>query len=406
MHMPGESKSIIWDDDDGRSVYADLCSVTSTRDEISLLFGVSRMSASENDELRVKLKERIVLNPLAAKRFSIVLRHALQEYESGIRMSKTDRIIETAASNEGPGFPINSREKTKVDLLLGILRQLNLEYGLERSFKITHRKINENRLLLGFRKNAIQPESSEKIRDVCRQLDMPVTYLKVLEQQLTDANYIHFGYEASGTSCMYKVYLEFWEKIKTEMQQKENRPDQALLHLGFKWDASNSRIHALTRYIWHPWISVEEILMRVAQILEPDKHQAPFNAVTDMVKLAAGNMPHYDFLYLEVTEKDNPRRSFDINMYRANLQMRRLKPFLETIFRHYGISEDTFSQLYEKVKTRTFGHISGGIDRNGKDFLSIYYGVTEVSIEVRTGALNNGACLNSADERTGHLQKG
>jgi hypothetical protein len=382
MHMPEESKSIIWYDDDGCSVYADMSSVAGTRDEISLLFGVSQMVASENDEIRVKLKERIVLSPLAAKRFSIVLRHALQKYESC------------------------SRENTKLDLLLGILRRLDLKYGLERSFKIAHQKINENRFLLGFGKNAIQPEPFEKIRDICRKLDMPVNYLKVLEQQLTDANYIHFGYEASGPSCMYKVYLEFWEKIKSEIQKKDNRPGQALLHLGFKWDASNSKIHALTRYTWHPWISVEEILMRVAQILEPDKHQAPFNAVTDMVKLAADNMPHHDFLYLDVTEEDNPRRSFDINMYRANLQMRRLKPFLETIFRHYGISEDTFSQLYEKIKTRTFGHISGGIDRNGKDFLSIYYGVTEVSIEVRTGVLNNGACLDDADERTGHLQAG
>lgn len=78
--------------------------------------------------------------------------------------------------NESLVFSINSRENTKVDLRLGILRRLNLKYGLERSFKIAHKKINENRLLLGFGKDAIQPEPLEKVRDVCRRLDMSENY--------------------------------------------------------------------------------------------------------------------------------------------------------------------------------------------------------------------------------------
>jgi hypothetical protein len=383
--MPDESKSIRWyDDGAGGSVYADITSVTSTRDEISLLFGVSQVSASKNDELRVELKKRIVLSPLVAKRFSMLLHHVLQKYESDIKPN-ADRIIETtAAINEKPVSPIKSGGPTGLDLLLGILKQLNLKYGLERSFKIDHKKINENRFLLGFERDRIQSESFEKIIDICRQLDMPASLLKVLEQKLTDANYIHFGYEASGKSCIYKVYLEFWEKIKAEMQKKGGN-DKAVLHLGFKWDSSDNKTHALTRYTWHPWISVEDILMRTKQILEPDEHQATFNAVANMVKLAATKIPHHEFLYLDVTEEGNPRRSFDINMYRANLQMRQLKPLLEDIFYHYGIPENEFFQLFEKVKNKMFGHISGGIDRNGKDFLSIYYGVTEVSIEASAG---------------------
>ena len=62
-------------------------------------------------------------------------------------------------------------------------------------------------------------------------------------------------------------------------------------------------------------------------------------------------------------------------MYRAALELRELHPFLSEMCQHYSISSETFQAIYDQVKTKIFGHLSGGIDREGKDFLTVYYGV-------------------------------
>jgi hypothetical protein len=45
--------------------------------------------------------------------------------------------------------------------------------------------------------------------------------------------------------------------------------------------------------------------------------------------------------------------------------------------RHLSISPERFSALYDPIKSKRFGHVSGGVDRNGKEFLTVYYGVEE-----------------------------
>jgi hypothetical protein len=41
--------------------------------------------------------------------------------------------------------------------------------------------------------------------------------------------------------------------------------------------------------------------------------------------------------------------------------------------RHYSIPSGEFDHLFEQVGDKIFGHLSGGIDREGKDFLTTYY---------------------------------
>ena len=81
------------------------------------------------------------------------------------------------------------------------------------------------------------------------------------------------------------------------------------------------------------------------------------------------------FIYLEMSEENNDRVSFDINLYKANLQIKEIYPFLWQICQHYSISVETFNLFSEKINTKIFGHLSGGIDKEGKDFLTIYYEV-------------------------------
>jgi len=61
-------------------------------------------------------------------------------------------------------------------------------------------------------------------------------------------------------------------------------------------------------------------------------------------------------------------------VYGANLELQEVYPFLLDMCRHYSIPEEQFHNLYEPTKTQILGHLAGGIDREGRDFFTIYFG--------------------------------
>lgn len=77
--QPGK---IRWDDTSMRSTYANVCNVASTREEVTLLFGTNQTWHTGQKELTVGLSDRIILNPYAAKRLSMLLNNVIGEYES------------------------------------------------------------------------------------------------------------------------------------------------------------------------------------------------------------------------------------------------------------------------------------------------------------------------------------
>ena len=71
-----------WDDSKMQTSYANVVNATSTREEVSIFFGTNQTwNVKEGDELTVQLNERIVLNPYAAKRLTVLLSGILGEYE-------------------------------------------------------------------------------------------------------------------------------------------------------------------------------------------------------------------------------------------------------------------------------------------------------------------------------------
>ena len=74
--------SVRWDDSNMMSTYANVCNVSSTREEMTLLFGTNQTWHTGQQELTVVLTNRIILNPFAAKRLSTLLGNVVQQYES------------------------------------------------------------------------------------------------------------------------------------------------------------------------------------------------------------------------------------------------------------------------------------------------------------------------------------
>jgi len=355
--------NIQWNEYNIEDIHANVCTVARSREEISLLFGTEQADPVSQEDV-INLTDRIILNPSTAKQLAFVLSGVIKDYESKFG------IIREASLKSS-----ESDIKEKSTALFRIVKELGVEVGLEYSFKILEKSLLKNRFLLGINKKEIDIHAPERIIQICRQLNMPQSFMKTFRQCLFDANYVHFGFEDAETTCVYKVYLEFWDSIREDISLSKNFSRPFLLHIGFKWDAFDNDRKSITRYTWYPWISVAEILDRMGAIVNPVQHRLLFETAEGIVRIAAERIPPQDVMYLEVFEDGNPRKSFDINVYRAGLQIGEMYAFLAGLGQYYDVSHKDFHQLYDRVKDKRFGHISGGVNREGKDFFTIYYGV-------------------------------
>jgi hypothetical protein len=76
-----EGTRIKWDDANMKSAYANVCNVTSTREEVVMLFGINQAWNRGQKEVTIQLTDRIIVSPYAAKRLSMLLQGVVSEYE-------------------------------------------------------------------------------------------------------------------------------------------------------------------------------------------------------------------------------------------------------------------------------------------------------------------------------------
>lgn len=75
-------RKIRWDDTNMKSVYANVCNVSGTREEIVLLFGMNQAWHSAQEDVTIQLADRIVLSPFVAKRLALLLNSVIKDYET------------------------------------------------------------------------------------------------------------------------------------------------------------------------------------------------------------------------------------------------------------------------------------------------------------------------------------
>jgi hypothetical protein len=90
----GAIPRVKWDDSEMKSSYANVCNVASTREEVTLLFGTHQNWHSAQREVSVRLSDRIILNPYAAKRLARLLTGVVAEYEKRFGPLGTDVLPE------------------------------------------------------------------------------------------------------------------------------------------------------------------------------------------------------------------------------------------------------------------------------------------------------------------------
>ena len=73
---------IQWDDSQMQSSYANVCNAVGTREEVVLFFGISNPPNAPGVDLSVKLSNRVILSPHAAKRLAKLLGNVVTQYEA------------------------------------------------------------------------------------------------------------------------------------------------------------------------------------------------------------------------------------------------------------------------------------------------------------------------------------
>ena len=76
-----EGARIKWDDSNMKSSYANVCNVTSTREEVEMLFGINQAWNRGQKEVTIQLTDRVIISPYAAKRLTMLLDGVVKEYE-------------------------------------------------------------------------------------------------------------------------------------------------------------------------------------------------------------------------------------------------------------------------------------------------------------------------------------
>jgi len=258
----------------------------------------------------------------------------------------------------------------RAHFLASLIEAERVRHGREDSFKMSRGGLLTNRFLLGI---PLQEISPARVMHLCNALGMPRSCQASFQGHLGDANLIFFGLEDDGKRAFYKAYLEFWDLVRQYVLRTGSTSPQ-LLNLGFKWraDSGGSDVR-IARYTCFPLLSVSDILGRVQLIYADGSAPAAHTGASGIIRRAAAANPSASFLYVEVSEEGNPRKSFDVNLYKANLQVGDIHPFLSDLARHFCIPTETFEPWLNGIAVRPLGHLSGGLDKDGRDFITTYY---------------------------------
>ena len=251
-----------------------------------------------------------------------------------------------------------------------LLEQLGLSCGYEKSFKLTQQHLLPNRYLLGIDRPALD---QDKLTTILDRLEMPQYFVDEFTDRISAANLLLIGFEEGIEDCIYKIYLEYWDAIRSKLEHSKPPYSPETLFLGYKWSALESGRAVLTDYLYYPKLNLDEIIERLEATIPASGDAATFDIARQIVMLCADRVDCEALVYLEAGEADNPRKSFDINLYPAAVRMEKIYPLLQRLCRCFGVEIESLDKVYKNVHFRELGHISGGTDRNGNPFFTVYY---------------------------------
>ena len=258
--------------------------------------------------------------------------------------------------------------------LMQLVSALDIPYQYERSFRLAPTTLLANRFLLTLNRADFGDTALEQCLDIGRQLDMPISLQQQVTPAFAEAACVHFGFEGGTESIICKLYIER-AVTEDEREKAVARDEPVLLHQAFKW-APGDDMRVVTNYFWYPQAPLETIRDRIREIFASTDDSQAARFAEHALDIAASRVDANRLQYLEVLEDENGRRSFDLNVYEAELQVKDLQPELNEIRDYFDVKRGSFQAMYDQVRLHPLGHVAGGVHRNGEEFFNIYHGVT------------------------------
>jgi hypothetical protein len=248
------------------------------------------------------------------------------------------------------------------------LQTLGLLWGREDSFKLGPRRLLADRMLVGVQAASM---SVDVLLHLSEKLGMPTAAKVLLAARLPLANAVFFGTEEDDGERICKIYLEFWDEVRQAVRKGARDPQ--LLHFGVKWSSARAGHFEQAQYVCHPLLGARDVLRRMGDAYPEDGTATAGKEIArSIVRRGLRRAPQAAFLYLDASEAGNPRRSFDINLYKAGLHVKDVDAELRQAAANFGLAEEAMEAQLQRLGSRPLGHISGGLDRRGEEFLSVY----------------------------------
>lgn len=251
-----------------------------------------------------------------------------------------------------------------------LIEDLLLPCKYERSFKLMPQKVLANRYALAL---SLKILTSAQVSMIVERLRMPEDLRASLEREIADASWLGIGFEHSPPSCIFRIYLEFAQNLRKLSQSTMQSQESFISIRGYKWNPVNQLQRSISEYRCFPGLTKNQILDRIQTIFRTDSNRVPIDVCCEIVDIAACRASLQDLVFMEVAEENSSRKSFDVNVYPAKLPLSSIHAPLRRLRDHYSICSTTFNRLENLVLDRWFGHISGGIDKHGYAFTTVYY---------------------------------
>jgi hypothetical protein len=256
--------------------------------------------------------------------------------------------------------------------LIDLVRALKAPYGLERSVKIVPGALMEDRFLISLHRSALGA-AADTLTQMGRALGLPPDFAGAIAQAQGEADVVHFGHEGGSEHAIYKIYLEYASRVRRA--QAQNAGDPVLVYRAYKWMPGAQGPRAVTHYTWLPCRDRNAIAARLRTLAPPAEAPRALGCGLDLLARAAARTDARHLFLMEVEEPGNPRLSYDINVYRAELHLRDIADLVEAAATDFAVPQPQVRALLERCGALALGHLSAGRDRDGDEFVTLYYGV-------------------------------
>lgn len=257
-------------------------------------------------------------------------------------------LIGGNASKDKSNHPSNLSEVLRVrELLHNTILNGWIE---EPSVKLRRRRLEADRRLFSFSREALLPASRRRLSALLEALQMPRPETLLVDFEACTA--VHLGVEGAILKC----YLEF---------PAHARPRPDLVYLAAKWRSGELR-HDL--YLDRAPLLFAERRALIAAVAPDSIASTAYEA---LLRIATRTDPDGRPPLLEVLGTEDPRRSVDLNLADAERSLGSLAPILAPVLERAGVAGQAFLQANAEAQ---LGHFALGRDERGDGFVTLYFG--------------------------------